>query len=323
MKTPSLQLTDYYTGLSSAEQKWTTCIHLSPKQINTPDLISVSMIPNLSILDLSDGQLYIENRESTFEMRVMRTWSELARSGRAFKNLRVLMLGWQEKVDTWVFDLLDDFPKLNILIFTDCHQIHHKNHKDWEEAAWKFRWTFMPSKRGVKHLRSLLNDKSAVGNVSNLYYESLELAAAAGGSSATSQPRPLVECWLGSPRPWSHIIEEFPGTRTVFLQKEATKSSAVHEGPARMGSSVLEIAKQEPTNPKSTIAPKPKGFIATQTPEPNLREISAPKIAKREPSSPISPVVSKRNQNSTAPKQKASKYSAASLLAEMDIQKKS
>lgn len=199
------------------------------------------------------------------------------------------MLGWQEKVDTWIFDLLDGFPKLNILVLTDCHKIHHKNHKEWEQAAWKSRWTFLPSKRGVKYLRSLLNDKSAVGNMSNLYYESLEMIAAAGGSSATSQPRPLVECWLGTPKQWSHIIEEFPGTRTVFLQKE----------------------------PKTSISTLSQKTIPENEPSPKIS--SAPKIAKREPSSPVSLVAPKRIQNLTGPQRKAPKHSAASLLTDMDL----
>lgn len=219
IRTPSLPFVDYYRGLSDADWRWHVCLRISPKQVTVPDLVTVSAVQNLSVLDLSDGQLYIENRESTFDQRVFRTWSEAATSGRGFRNLRVLLLGWQEKVDTWIFEYLNKFPKLNLVVLSNCRSLHHKNHKDWEDLAWNQGWEFMPSKRGVKHLRPLFDDKSfGRGVVSNLHYESLRLYFGVNGIPF-KVPRPLLECWLGSPREWSHIIDDFPGTGTILLQK--------------------------------------------------------------------------------------------------------
>lgn len=280
IKTPTLALPEYYQGLSSRHRDWLTCLRISPKQVTTPDLVSLSIITNLTVLDLSDGQLYIENRESTLDVRIMRSWSELASSGRAFRSLRVLMLGWQEKIDIWIFDLLDSFPRLNIFIMTDCRWIHHKNHKEWEEHAWEHGWNIMPSKRGTKHLRSLLDDRSfPPASISNLHYESVRVAAEDGRISAQNgMDRPLVECWLGSPRPWRHVIDEFPGTRTVILQKASTNSN-----------------NKASDEPPSTSAG----------------------TSNRKLSSPIK-THAKRPQVSTSGKRKAVKHSAASLLAEMN-----
>lgn len=220
IRTPSLPFVDYYRGLNDPDWRWHVCLRISPKQVSVPDLITLSALQNLSVLDLSDGQLYIENRESTFDHRVLRTWSEAAISGRAFRNLRVLVLGWQEKVDVWMFEYLNEFPKLNLVILSNCRQLHHKNHKDWENLAWSQGWEFMPSKRGVKHLRPLLDDKSfGKGVISNLHYESLRLHLGENIVPHKAQ-WPLLECWIGSPREWAHIIDDFPGTGTVLLQKK-------------------------------------------------------------------------------------------------------
>ncbi len=34
---------------------------------------------------------------------------------------------------------------------------------------------------------------------------------------------PIVEVWVGKPKPWLHLIEEFPGTRTVWFDNVKTK----------------------------------------------------------------------------------------------------
>lgn len=278
LKSPSLSLSDYYRGLNSRKCEWLTCLRISPKQLTVPDLVSLSTIHNLSVLDLSDGQL-IENRESTFDSRTMRSWSELAHAGRAFQSLEVLMLGWQEKVDTWIFDLLDSFPRLAIIVMTDCRWIHHKNHKDWEEEAWEHDWTFMPSKRGSKHLRSLLDDKCFFPtSVSNLHYEYRRMTTDAAQEPPKDMPdRPLLECWLGTPRPWRHVVDEFPGTRTVLFQKSP-------------------IAKAARNNTRHIVSDKVS----------NKRELSSPDA---------SPAT--RPHTASLNKRRASKHSTSSLLAEM------
>ena len=268
---------EYYRGIASKEFQWLICLRVSPKQVTVPDLVSISSISNLSVLDLSDGQLYIENRESTFDQRVMRSWAEMARSGRAFGQLRVLLLGWQEKVDDSIFEWLTAFPRLNMLVLTDCRWLHHKNHKDWEELAWSHDWDFLPTKRGVKHLRSLLDDRSFyVGNVSNMHYESVQLSNADGVSASPVAKRALLECWLGTPRIWNHVIDEFPGTRTVILQKLSNAKG---------------IAEKQP--------------VATS-------EV----VNKRQPSSPVSAGNVKRVQGGP-PRRRPVMRSSASLLSEM------
>lgn len=264
IRAPSLPLPEYYKGLNSRKREWLICLRISPKQVTVPDLVSLSAITNLSVLDLSDGQLYIENRGSTFDIRIMRSWSELASTGRAFRSLEVLMLGWQEKVDTWIFGLLDSFPRLDIVVMTDCHWIHHKNHKEWQEDAWKHGWSFMPSKRGAKHLRSLLDDKSLYSaSVSNLHYEHMRMAAGFAEKHVESiSDRPLLECWLGTPKPWRHVIDEFPGTRTVFFQKLPT--GRVEQNASKRSLSDMIDAKRDPSRSSAPHVNPPQNTISSK-----------------------------------------------------------
>lgn len=207
----------------------------------------------------------------------MRSWSELARSGRAFRNLRVLMLGWQEKIDSWIFDFLDDFPKLRLLIISRCRNFDHKNHRDWEDNAWSHHWTFMPSKRGVKHLRTLLDDKSLYkGKVAGMHHES-GLDPANADSQHSSAPKiPLLELWLGTPRAWTHIMDEYAGTGTIYFRRKCHEKSI----PLKKEITVKEAVNQ----------PRPSQLVPPQ----NLR--------LKEPS-PF--------------QRRSAKHSAASLLAEL------
>lgn len=221
LKSLSLPWPEYQKGITSKDNHWLTCLRLSPKQLTSSDLVSTSQVSNLTVLDLSDGQHSIEHRDSNFDIRIMRSWSELARSGRAFQNLRVLMLGWQEKVDTWIFHLLDDFPNLRVLVISRCLNFDHKTHREWEEDAWRHQWTFMPSKRGVKHLRTLLDDRSLYkGKISAMHHESGRDFSDAESVKSTAPNVPLLEVWLGTPRPWIHIMDEYAGTATIVFRKK-------------------------------------------------------------------------------------------------------
>lgn len=252
IKTPSMLLTDYIGGLTSPEYVWKVALRISPKEITVTDLVGISQLQNLSILDLSDGQLWIENRESTFDYRVIRTWSELAYSRQAFKHLEVLMLGWQEKVSEWIFAHLQRFPCLRLVIITDCRQLNHKNRKDWEGEAIKCGFEHLPSKRGVKILRSFLDDRSFyMGSISNFYHFTSFEALSQEDKLMLNRKKPLLECWFGKPKPWSHILDEFPGTRTICFVKRPSKSIA--EENKRMNDHPTT-----PPRPKKTLKQRPQ-----------------------------------------------------------------
>lgn len=225
MRAPSLSLDEYYKAITSLTNEWMTCLRVGPKQTSARDMVAIHKITNLIALDLSDGQLYMDQSVSTFDAHLMRTWVDLAKSGRGFQNLEVLMLGWQDFVGFWLFDSVQCFPRLKLLVLTDCHQIHHKNHKDWQDDAFRNGWDFMPSKRGVKHLRPYLNEANYQScGIASLVWETEE---GEGDELPLEGSKPLLEFWLNSPKPWLHIIEDFPGTKTVVLHKKSNFGLAV------------------------------------------------------------------------------------------------
>jgi hypothetical protein len=180
-------------------------------------MVSVSDIANLALLDLSDGQVTIDTKVSLFNERVMRTWSELVKTAGAFGELQILLLGWQENVSPWLFQYLQHFPKLRYVVLTDCPLLHQKNRKEWEPKALLWGWEARHAKRSAKRLKPFLKEKDFhSGAVSGLLYpeEQMEIE------------RPVLEMWLGNPRPWTHIVDDFPSTRTIFFER-STRADAL------------------------------------------------------------------------------------------------
>ncbi|RMZ84158.1 hypothetical protein DV738_g787, partial [Chaetothyriales sp. CBS 135597] len=208
-----LPLQSCLDGIASAECSWLVALRLSPKETRVADLMLLVNVPNLAVLDLSDGQVSVDPlTSSSFDERVMKGWSELASSpsSSSFKQLRVLLLGWQVHVDQWLFKYLSLFPNLQQVIVSDCPKLHQKNRKEWQDTATVCGWEARHSKRSAKSLRPHLDERNfATGAVSGLYYTTLH----------GSPSRPMLECWIGRPKMWSHILDDFPGTRTIYLDR--------------------------------------------------------------------------------------------------------
>lgn len=189
--------------------------------------MSIHKITNLAVLDLSDGQVTIDNNHSTFDERVMRTWAELAMSREAFQHLRVIMFGWQETLSEWIFRYVDKFPSLCQIIVTDCPQMHQKNRGEWEDISKGAGWEARHAKKSAKSLRPIIGTQDFYfGSISGCYYESMELFEnlAAKGKPTIKDTLPLLEAWIGTPRQWSHIVEDFPSTRTIMFDNIKTES---------------------------------------------------------------------------------------------------
>jgi hypothetical protein len=228
IKQPRLPLEDYYKGISSVDVKWLTCLRIAPREIPLADVIRIADIRNLAVLDLSDGNT-TEASAAAIDERVFKTWSELAVQG-AFKYLKVLMLGWQEGISKWIFKYINHFPSLCYILVTDSLNIHQRNRRNWEVEAAKHGWLARSAKRSAKSLRPLLDEKSFyLGAVSGCYYSSQELLdqLAADKNPDMRTRRPMLECWIGSPRIWTHVVEEYPGTRTVWFDNITIESSQI------------------------------------------------------------------------------------------------
>ena len=224
---------------------------MSTDHLNSTDLVTIPQITNLAVLDLSEHYQFHGPEgwsRRPFDERILRTWYELALNGDAFRNLRVLMFGWQANLRDWLFKYLtpDAFPSLNHVIVTDCHHVHPLGRT--KILTTLQGWQARGYKRSAKSLRPILDDKTFYrGTVSGSYYESLKteaqraLCALPGTrkrnrpSSGNSTPnddnqanvsayidaarKPILECWMGEPRPWLHILDDFPGSRTIWFDR--------------------------------------------------------------------------------------------------------
>jgi hypothetical protein len=228
IKEPVLPLNDYFRGLDSESIDWLTCLRITPTRIDRSDLARIAHLRNIVVLDLSDD-ISIESIGTQIDERIFKTWAEMAKNGQAFEHARVILMRGQADVSTWIFKYLDSFPSLCFVIFSDCRLVHQKNRAFWTDEAASFGWEARHAKKSAKSLRHLIDDKNFyLGAVSGCYYHTEEAFDGLATKKKSKIPArlPVVEAWIGRPKPWLHLIEEFPGTRTVWFDNTKTKEAA-------------------------------------------------------------------------------------------------
>ena len=269
IKQPILPLLEYFKGINSPHSKWLACLRIAPRQISAADLVRISSIKNLTVLDLSDGQT-TDDCISTLDERVFKSWAELAESDGAFRHLRVLMLGWQELLSKWIFRYLDSFPSLCCLLVTDSPKIHQRNRPYWEEEATTNGWTAQSAKKSAKRLGPLLDDKNFyLGAISGCYYKAQELYEQGFTDKGSEFPSglPILECSLGTPKGWTHVVEEYPGTRTVwFVHVKAIATASQTTSAMNMPRDQSKRVRDVETSPKELRSPPAKKKTAKRKP---------------------------------------------------------
>jgi hypothetical protein len=223
-----LPLSDFFAGLDSASLNWLTCLRITPQSVDRSDLVRIAHLQNLAVLDFSDD-VSIDYTGKQIDERIFKTWAEMAKEDKAFRHVRVILMRGQSDVSTWIFRYLDNFPSLCFVVLSDCRLIHQKNRVDWTGEAASHGWEARHAKKSAKSLRALIDDKNFyLGAVSGCYYHTKEAFDTLANKKRpeTSDRLPVVEAWIGKPRPWIHLIEEFPGTRTVWFDNKKTKEAA-------------------------------------------------------------------------------------------------
>ncbi|OAP58994.1 hypothetical protein AYL99_06291 [Fonsecaea erecta] len=280
IKQLAMPITDYFNGITSKELMWLSCLRISPKQMATSSLVSIHTITNLAVLDLSDGQVTIDNEVSKFDERVLRSWAELARSGEAFQHLRVILFGWQEHLSDWIFKYADWFPSLCHIIITDCPRMHQRNRALWEPTAQASGWEARHAKKSAKSLRPIIgNQDFAFGAISGCYYDSLELYSqlSHNGWPGLTDSRPLLEAWIGNPRHWSHIVDDFPSTRTIFLENIKTHGRKAGDGRSTSSSDhepAKRVRNQEQATSEAASPPRKRGPRARHAMKSNEKNVT-------------------------------------------------
>ena len=217
------------------------------------------------------------------------------------------MLGWQGGVDRWIFPYLSIFPNLEVFVVTDCAKLHQKNRAYWEAAAGECGWTARHAKKSAKSLKPVLDDQT--------FYR-----GAVGGmlrnDGEREKKKPVLEAWLGSPRPWTHVVDDFPGLRTVWFDKVGAETETIEKRTTRIGTQEGpkapvqdRVPKQGPKTQKK--APSPSGEEEEPTKRP--RDVLTPTSEATFSSPPPAKRNAQHHKKRTA---KIQHRSAAELLAE-------
>lgn len=246
IKEPVVPLSDYFAGFNSASTNWLTCLRIAPHNIDRSDLVRIAQLGNLAVLDVSDD-VSLEDTRRQVDERLFKTWSEMAHRGEAFKYLRVLLIRGQADVSAWIFKYLDSFPSLCFMVLSDCRLVHQQNRAEWTGEAASHGWEARHAKRSSKSLRPLIDDKNFyLGSVSGCYYHSKDPfdELAEPKKAQTPDRLPVAEVWIGKPEPWLHLIEDFPGRRTVWFDNKKARDAT--------GKAVVRSKTEAPT-----LAPAP------------------------------------------------------------------
>ncbi|EEH08889.1 conserved hypothetical protein [Histoplasma capsulatum G186AR] len=142
-----MPLRDYSRLIHSPSLRWGTVFTISTHHADLHDLVEVSKITNLVALDITTPSLAQSTAGQDDDApithltdRVVRSWSELALAGEAFKNLRVLMLHVQADISLRVFSYLDQFPSLEALIIVGFPQLADDSAKNvGRQHGWSTR----------------------------------------------------------------------------------------------------------------------------------------------------------------------------------------
>lgn len=139
----TMLIPDYLGLLRSDSLSWGTVLTLSTDFTGVSDLVGVSSVVNLVALDISyfkppkSAPVPDEQKITTLNDRIIRSWSEQAQTGAAFKHLRVLMIRGQHDLSEGMFRYLESFPALLVLVVAGCENITSDSSK---KIAERYGW---------------------------------------------------------------------------------------------------------------------------------------------------------------------------------------
>lgn len=130
-----MKLADYVTHIISPAFHWVTFLTLSNVTCSRIDLIQISQLTNLGVLTIGAN---VNAEEQGFDESIIRSWSRIATTSKAFSALRVFNCRSQKYITPRVFELLNVFPALSLFNVEDSG-IGPKDKKRANSLGWKYR----------------------------------------------------------------------------------------------------------------------------------------------------------------------------------------
>ncbi|KAI5303796.1 hypothetical protein KEM56_007179 [Ascosphaera pollenicola] len=116
---------EYLREIRDEACRWGVALTLATDFTRLSELLTLSNLSNLVALEIKTQlarQLSAQGESVPVRMtdRVIRSWSELASNGKAFQNLRLLMLRLQPDATEHIFSYLRQFPSLAGIAVVEC-----------------------------------------------------------------------------------------------------------------------------------------------------------------------------------------------------------
>ncbi|WEW55399.1 hypothetical protein PRK78_000830 [Emydomyces testavorans] len=169
-RSKQMPMREYFNLLNSNSLCWQTTVSFSTEFVGLADLVDVSSVYNLVFLEVTASrrkrQLAHDSGPGTSVTdRVIRSWSDAVRAGKAFRYLRCLSLDGQTEVTKNFFPYLDNFPTLSGLVLRSCPQMKDK---DAVTAGARHGWQVKrldPQKHSFEKWKILYTSKGGFGNL--------------------------------------------------------------------------------------------------------------------------------------------------------------
>jgi hypothetical protein len=123
--TPVMPIKDYLGLVNDDSVNWRVALTLATEFATIPELVQIANVKNVVALEISTQWPRLLSDEDNTQItsladRIIRTWSELSQTSRAFKHLKILKLYGQQHLTGLTFEYLDSFPSLSALVVGDC-----------------------------------------------------------------------------------------------------------------------------------------------------------------------------------------------------------
>ncbi|RDW60378.1 uncharacterized protein DSM5745_10836 [Aspergillus mulundensis] len=126
IENPKLSMKDYLSLTKSDSLNWRVVLTLASSYARIPELVGISEIKNLCALDIATpAKLHALPEDTDLQVtaltdRIVRAWSELAQTAKAFSHLRVVILRHQTDLSKVALHYLRFFPNLQSVVAFGC-----------------------------------------------------------------------------------------------------------------------------------------------------------------------------------------------------------
>lgn len=137
---PKMPMRDYLGLVKCDLLTWRLVLTVATEYARVPELVDIATLKNLVALEfISPPQLQAAEEDTgvsttTLNDRIIRTWSEIAKSSNAFKHLSVMRLYHQRDLSRVALRYLQDLPSLGFIIAHNCQGLTSAFSKDGPKA---------------------------------------------------------------------------------------------------------------------------------------------------------------------------------------------